>query len=365
MKRKRDAGIELARVLACCIVIGVHTLLPVHVESGYDSTRVMLACLFADGVAIFWMLTGCFLFQKEDYKAQLRRLGQKLGVPLLLLWCVWTILGNTLMPEYHYHWSLESIKLILSGYNPMPGLEHTWYLFIYAFLILLLPLLTPFVKRMDENPRIERNFVIFAVLFFAVNDLVCNALGNFEHHAVNGVFPAAIEVLLGHILYRYRDKLAKATSILIAVVAFLGLNLGRALVQFKRYTAGNTSDFALYWYTLTGVLCAFCVIILSVSVAKCLKLPEHAGVSKAICGLGGLTFVIYLIHMPVVYCLDHYGFRAWLVGRIVGERNSTISELAYTLAIIVVVFAISCVLAALCRAIKRLMVHSIGSLIKR
>lgn len=51
---KRNPSIELCRLLACLIVIGVHTSLSAAVnEHSWDTFRLFLNCLLADGVAIF------------------------------------------------------------------------------------------------------------------------------------------------------------------------------------------------------------------------------------------------------------------------------------------------------------------------
>lgn len=60
MKNERDMSVELARILACLIVIGVHSCLSVYHENYYDLNRIFISCLFADGVAIFWLIMGGF-----------------------------------------------------------------------------------------------------------------------------------------------------------------------------------------------------------------------------------------------------------------------------------------------------------------
>ncbi|MFQ6866632.1 hypothetical protein [Blautia sp.] len=60
---KRDSAVELLRLLGCLIVIGVHTCLGAMVNGNYDFSRTFIACLLADGVAIFWFITGFFLIE--------------------------------------------------------------------------------------------------------------------------------------------------------------------------------------------------------------------------------------------------------------------------------------------------------------
>lgn len=66
--KERDVSIELVRIIACLIIVGVHTLLSAQINGSYSNRRIFLSCLFADGVAIFWMISGCFLFQNFKQK---------------------------------------------------------------------------------------------------------------------------------------------------------------------------------------------------------------------------------------------------------------------------------------------------------
>lgn len=59
----RKASVELARLIACLLVIGVHLSLNTVVDGGYDVSRLFSACLVADGVAIFWLISGFFIFK--------------------------------------------------------------------------------------------------------------------------------------------------------------------------------------------------------------------------------------------------------------------------------------------------------------
>lgn len=56
----RELGIELARIIACICVISVHVGLITRNEAGYIKGRLLLSCFIADGVAVFWMITGFF-----------------------------------------------------------------------------------------------------------------------------------------------------------------------------------------------------------------------------------------------------------------------------------------------------------------
>lgn len=58
----KDIPVELARILAAATVIGVHTFMGSQLGGEYDFSRILIACLVADGVGVFWMITGFFVF---------------------------------------------------------------------------------------------------------------------------------------------------------------------------------------------------------------------------------------------------------------------------------------------------------------
>ena len=64
IKKGRDAGIDLIRVVACLVVIGTH----VDVMGTGDSTKLFLRLLFADGVTLFFILSGFFRFYEFRLK---------------------------------------------------------------------------------------------------------------------------------------------------------------------------------------------------------------------------------------------------------------------------------------------------------
>ena len=68
MKTKsKDLGVELARIFGCLIVISCHTVPPIKIDGIPVFSRVFLSCLFGDGVAVFWLILGFFLFQNKNY----------------------------------------------------------------------------------------------------------------------------------------------------------------------------------------------------------------------------------------------------------------------------------------------------------
>ena len=85
MRKKREYDIELARILASMIVVGVHVCLPQIVNNQPDPGRTFISCFLADGVAVFWLITGCFLFQNTSYGKLIKRTGKHIVIPMAVL----------------------------------------------------------------------------------------------------------------------------------------------------------------------------------------------------------------------------------------------------------------------------------------
>ena len=74
MENKRNISIEILRALACFIVILCHVQLPIINEGGISKGVLLISCFLADGVSIFWMIMGCFLFNGNDFKHKLKNI---------------------------------------------------------------------------------------------------------------------------------------------------------------------------------------------------------------------------------------------------------------------------------------------------
>ena len=81
--KTRDYSVELFRLFGSFIVIGVHTCLPVFQNNALYLNRLFMACCFADGVAMFWMITGFFLYSESSYGKLLRKLRDRTIIPML------------------------------------------------------------------------------------------------------------------------------------------------------------------------------------------------------------------------------------------------------------------------------------------
>lgn len=359
MKMKRDPAVEFMRILACLMVIGTHTELYALVDSQWIFSRVFFSCAVADGVAVFFMITGFFLFQNKSYKRLLKRTWKNVGIPTVLysifglLFFRWLLDGKSLNESIHTFGETAgtTLKKLLSWNNPVPHSDHLWYIYVYVILMMLFPALKCFVDYLDGDRKCTRIFLVATFGLFVLNDISGNTLGAFSHHSINGAFPAAVEMIWGHILYRNREKFTKKW-IPRAGMGFLLVNVVRALIQRQQYRMDGQPSCVIFWFSSMGFFCAVCVVCFCLALFQ--GTEKETRCRKGICWTAAFTFLIYLLHMAVRDLFSRFGYQDWLNAMILGRFPGKTGFILYMAAIIGSVFGVSLALAALLRGISSL-----------
>ncbi len=353
----RDVPVELARILAAATVIGVHTFIGSQVGGSYDFSRILIACFVADGVGVFWMITGFFALSSGGYGKTVIRTIKRVLVPMVFLSIVvfffydW-LLGREPLVESVRHTSEEwwrVVQSIFTWQNGVEGAGHLWYVYTYCFLVLILPVITPFVRYLDESPKAERGFLVITFCLLALNDATQNHFLEFGYHTIDSVVPAAILATWGHIFYKHRACFAKKKFVLPAVLLFAAVNLMRAAFVCESLNAQGVNTLQ-YWYTTFGLASACCLLVFCFAIAS--PLNENDGsISRFITSVGGLTFSIYLVHVLIIALLRRIDFIPALRGALLGECSSFFQEAIYTAVVVAIVFAGSLFLAYFLRQI--------------
>lgn len=344
---KKDSAVELARILGCLIVIGAHVRPNPWVEGAVDPSRAFLCCVVADGVAVFWIIMGFFLFNNSSYKKLWMKTTKNIIVPLVmfsLFWLYfygWIVEGKSLIESIAYqneeYWSM--LKEILRWRNPISGTSHLWYLYTYLMIILIYPVLKAFVDYLDVDEIRVRCFLLISFSFIILNDLSGNNMAAFSHVSINALFPAAVEVIWGHIIYKRREKFCKKRYMFLSIGLFCFLNLIRWFIQKERYKLTPPNIEILYWFTSIGLLCAICIIVFSFSVLNCNK--KVPIINSIICYLGSFTFSIYLIHPMIRDILQKYDIISKVKSVIWSQVSGFFGEVLYTGCMAIIVFCVS------------------------
>ena len=363
---KKDPAVELARIFGCLLVVGVHCWINNFGVAIQSKSGTYIACIFADGVAVFWIISGFFMYKNYSYKQTLKRTIKSIVIPMLLLSAAMFFVLNNYLNGNGWHFivhSKDDYKWILNSLliwtNPVDRLGHFWYLYVYILLMLCSPVIAAFIKYLEEDTKREKIFLVLTFLLLVWNDLSNNQMGRFEHHAFAGAFPAAIESVWGYLLYKYRDRLRKRRYIFISVGAFLGLNVLRMAIQLGRYhRIQDTATYILYWFSSIGLLCAICVIVFSFAAIHSRKATV---VNRVICWLASYTFSIYLLHPVVNSFLDMYEVRSRLSEALLKFHIGGIGkEILYMICIIFIVVSICLAISCVLRGCKMAMVRVVS-----
>ena len=306
--RVREAGIEAARVAACLIVICCHVL--PYVIEGMDegSFRIMfLRTLSADGVCVFWMITGMFLFSGKRYASVLRRASRRILLPLTMItFAVFLAGGFRFGRTVSYALPgadrfIGLLRSFLSLRNGVPGLDHLWFLYTYLWIILLYPVLNVFVSFLNGSPKRMAGMLAIILLLLFSNDLSQNRLCSFSHDSFHAVFAASLFVIAGHVFDRFRRERvcgSDAFGAFFFLLAAVIVDLARAYILVK--DPGNLH--LLYWYTLPGILVSVSLL------CACMKLivrcsAARPNLSERVSRLSSASFGIYLIHGFLIHIL--------------------------------------------------------------
>ena len=363
---KKDPAVELARIFGCLLVVGVHCWINNFGVAIQSKSGTYIACIFADGVAVFWIISGFFMYKNYSYKQTLKRTIKSIIIPMLLLSAAMFFVLNNYLNGNGWHFILHSkddykwiLNSLLIWTNPVDRLGHFWYLYVYILLMLCSPVIAAFIKYLEEDTKREKLFLVLTFLLLVWNDLSNNQMGRFEHHAFAGAFPAAIESVWGYLLYKYRDRLRKRRYIFISVGAFLGLNILRMAIQLGRYhRIQDTATYILYWFSSIGLLCAICVIVFSFAAIHSRKATV---VNRVICWLASYTFSIYLLHPVVNSFLDMYEVRSRLSEALLKFHIGGVGkEILYMICIIFIVVSICLAISCVLRGCKMAMVRVVS-----
>lgn len=164
MDKERIVFLDWLRVVACLMVMGVHSIEPFYLgdggtlitceANGFWST--VLDSALRAAVPLFIMTSSYLLFPvKQSTEAFFRRRLSRVGWPLLS----WVVL-YALIPQYGTDWSTYdfwgNIKHAVLNFPDAAG--HLWFMYMLIGVYLAMPLLSPWAEKVSR--RGERAFLL-------------------------------------------------------------------------------------------------------------------------------------------------------------------------------------------------------------
>lgn len=349
-KLTRQSNVEILRILACFIVISVHIKLGMTRDDGtIDLGRALISCLVADGVGVFWLISGFFISRPiKSYSKHLTKSFKTILLPALI-YSVFLMFYNKYANGVSTAEIIDSLKFNVSHLREyMYASSHLWYIIIYTFIILLQPLIVQAINYLDEHPRGWNVFIPVVFALFVWNDFTNNELFEFSHHTINALVPAISIIFIAHWLYKYILPIINIKTSFVCLIIFVAAIILRTYCFAYVFKKSGSIEL-LYWYTSLGVVCEASLSLFVISVfKKCKSVPINF--------IASLTYRIYLVHMFVVVKLRDFDFGTRLGNMLEKAFSSTslVFELAYTFIFALAVFVISALISVIWSEISKL-----------
>lgn len=232
--KSRDVSLDIIRILACCMVVLMHSPIPSADAPGPFLTA--LSYLTAPCIGLFFMVSGALLLPvKTDYPTFLRRRFGKIAVPTI----VWSLIYIALK-IYDSESEINLLQTLASIPFAPQGNGVLWFMYTLAGLYLLAPIISPWLetaRRQDLQLALGLWGVTLCYpllrMWVDVNSGDTGTLYYFTGYA--GYF------VLGFYLKKYPGSLCPTVAATVAVTgAILLLVLKRLSISFDFYT--------LFWY---------------------------------------------------------------------------------------------------------------------
>lgn len=298
-EKKHIAYLEVLRLVACILVVGVHVsafnLEQVPVESLNFKVMNGLDCLSILGVPLFVMISGA-LFLAPSYEVTVKKFYTRKIPRIVFLYFFWLLFYNVVnLLENGTVWNFTNVKkqIVLESLLGK-GMYHMWYLPMLAVLYLL----TPFLKSFAAD---RKKCLLFCTLGFGYSILLPTAL-KFEFpyrtivESLYNQFDCSFfggyvtYYVLGHALHEYVPKLSAQKKAALGLAGVIAMAIEIAVCNAWSVKTGIMSTILNTPFSVTAFIGAAAIFLLLRDGVSGRKQEELSG------RLAGLTLGIYLIH---------------------------------------------------------------------
>lgn len=288
--KERDFNLDVLRVMACLMVVFMHSPRP---ETGLTGIICAGDSLFTEPcIGLFFMISGALLLPvKQPFFQFLKRRLSKIIGPTLFFTAFFVIVKLN-----RGRIGLEDVpRMILS--IPFSPQAHpiVWFMYALTGMYLIAPIITPFLEKANKR---ELQFVLFSWIVTLAWPLlrlfvdVDNTDGSMLHvfSGYTGYF------VLGYYFKKYPFKLSMMVNILILIVPYF-------VYFFVKMYNFNVDFYILFWYlTIPGAL--MCIAWWQIIHQIFSNIQISSSVKIFFAHLSNLSFGIYLIHAYILwYCI--------------------------------------------------------------
>ncbi|MDD6275437.1 MAG: acyltransferase family protein [Clostridia bacterium] len=337
--KQRSVYRDLLRIISALAVVCIHVCSNsgMNEYSSQWNALNVYDTLSRFSVPVFFMISGSFLLDlnrpqplSKIYKNKIPRMAIA-----YIFWFVVYTLWRTTVKIKSGELTIESVLSSPIKFidNAITENFHMWFIFAIIFLYAA----TPIVRKLCEDIKTERYFIILSCIPLFYNLLTIfisppSLQYVFENLSMNLVMGYTVYFVVGHYAATY--DINKKRRIIIYILAAVSLVFTAVYAWHLKITDRSTET--VYKYLLPNIFFPSLAIFLLFKYGFS-KVQFSDRAIKIISGVSSLTFGIYLSHMLVVYALN-------LLNINVLSFNTVISAPVLTIAIFIISMGITFVL---------------------
>ena len=355
-EKKRDIAIDFIRIVACLIVIATHLALTTYniYEVQVDWSRLFTKCFLADGVGLFFLITGFFISNGRDYKKVWKNTAKKIILPSFIVLVFCEIFRKFLVNQETFwnciiNFRMDGVINILSSiirgevHQTIPVAAHLWYIYAYIQIMIVLPLLQLVCTNEKQATLARRILIGLSILNILATDMQkfgTLPIGRIEIFSI--LDPKLLMVLLGYEMYCLKDKIKNNKKCLIFGILIFGIiNILRYKAEMQYMIINKIVKEAAFisWDSIFGIISTISLFAALYSLDIKNKI-----LNKIIPYLSSMTFGIYLVHFLIIAKIDIFKF----------EKISTVKyELLYMFLGTLTIFILSFILVFIIKNIVK------------
>lgn len=349
--KPRQMNFELLRIIAMCMIIGLHYLDKGNVLGNFVEIQDTKSCLpwifeafFFCAVNVYVLITGCFLVEKEIRIKKVFTLWGQVLFYSILLGGIPVCTGLT---------DLKEMNIYRIAYYIFPVVtEHYWFVTSYILLYLLLPFMNPVLMKVDKKQM--RNLLLLLLCLLCLSKTVLPLNLAVDKNGYDVLWFICL-YLTGAYYKRFGFPVVstKLRGSLLYVFSSAGIFLCSLVLKMIFTKTGHLQDIVTYAYSYNHLLCYLAAIGLFVFFANITIKSEKAG--KIIGPLAGASFGVYLLHEHVDF---RYVWQQWLM---VEKQAESVWFPVLMAGSIIVVF----VVGAMIELTRKNMFEKIGKAVKK
>lgn len=337
--KDRDYSVDIIRIIATFVVVATHVKLSWIVDNVVNNQKLFYACLWADGVSLFFLITGFFLFNGRGYGHIIKKTIKSVILPALMVAIFsqmigpWIrdsrLIGGNLNLQIPFDDLVRAIMKQSAG--DVDFCFHFWYIFTYLKVILFFPLLKWICQEGKEQNLSRRVLIGLSVVDVGVHNL--RKFVPVEINTYSFFDVAVLLVIIGYEISVHKNKIKSNTAISFLSGFFaLTLLVCRFYSQQKLYEIDINDSTFINWDSIFGIIISslFFVFIYSLNINKL-----NVKMKSIIMKLSEMSFYIYLIHVIVYFKLESMGIRTRVVNYFdKGAVGIAIFNIAYPLSVV-------------------------------